>query len=111
VKPETDYAQFDALDIRVGRVQRVEVAASRKPTYRMTIDFGPDVGVKVSCGAFRNYAAETLVGRLVVAIVNFPVKKMGPERSEVLVLGVPDGDVGTIHLTTASPVDPGSPVY
>jgi tRNA-binding protein len=111
VKPQTEYAQFDALDIRVGRVLEVEEAASRKPTYRMTIDFGPEVGVKVSCGAFRNYGREALMGRLVVAIVNFPVKKMGPERSEVLVLGVPDGDTGTVHLTTDTPVAPGSPVF
>ena len=56
MKPTAGYSHFDALDIRVGRVIEVDDAATRKPTYRMTIDFGPEIGVKVSCGAYRNYA-------------------------------------------------------
>jgi len=78
---------FDDLDIRVGRIQAVEEARARKPTFRLTVDFGPEVRVKVSCGAYRNYSADDLIGRLVVGVVNLGVKPMGPEISEVLVLG------------------------
>src|SRR4051812_48775440 len=87
-KSQTGFMHFEQLDIRTGHVLRVEDAETRKPTYRMTIDFGPELGTRVSCGAYRNYAPDELVGRDVVAIVNFPAKMMGPERSEVLVLGV-----------------------
>ena len=70
---------FDDLDIRIGRVLAVAEARTRKPTYRLTVDFGPEVGVKVSCGAYRNYSVDALVGRQVVAIVNLGPKQMGPE--------------------------------
>ncbi len=71
MKPIADYAHFEALDIRVGRVIKVEDARSRKPTYRLTIDFGAEIGVKVSCGAYRNYAPEELTGKAAIAVVNF----------------------------------------
>ena len=90
VKPTADFSHFEALDIRVGRVVKVEDAETKKPTYRMTIDFGPDIGTKISCGAYRNYPKDTLLGQQVVAVVNFAPRKMGPEVSEVLVLGVPN---------------------
>ena len=102
---------FDDLDIRVGRVLAVEEARTRKPTYRLTVDFGPEVGVKVSCGAYRNYSPEDLIGRLVVAIVNLGPKQMGPEISEVLVLGVTNDRGETIFLTTESDVPLGVHVY
>ena len=56
MKPTADYSHFDALDIRVGRITKVEDAATKKPTYRLTIDFGDEIGIRVSCGAYRNYA-------------------------------------------------------
>jgi tRNA-binding protein len=102
---------FDDLDIRVGRVLAVEEARTRKPTYRLTVDFGPEVGAKVSCGAYRNYSPEDLIGRLVVAIVNLGPKQMGPEVSEVLVLGVTNDRGETIFLTTESEVPLGVHVY
>jgi tRNA-binding protein len=102
---------FEELDIRVGRVTAVEEAMTRKPTYRMTVDFGPEVGMKVSCGAYRNYAAAELVGRLVVAVVNLGPKQMGPERSEVLILGVTNAKGETIYLTPEADVSLGSPVF
>ena len=102
---------FDDLDIRVGRVLAVEEARTRKPTYRLTVDFGPEVGVKVSCGAYRNYSPEDMIGRLVVAIVNLGPKQMGPEVSEVLVLGVTNDRGETIFLTTESEVPLGVHVY
>jgi tRNA-binding protein len=96
IKPTADFSNFDALDIRVGRIVKVEDAATRKPAYRMTIDFGAEVGIKVSCGAYRNYAKESLVGQQVLAVVNFAPRRMGPELSEVLVLGVPNAAGETI---------------
>jgi tRNA-binding protein len=112
LKKTAPYDSFDELDIRIGRVLKVEDARTRKPTYRLTIDFGPEVGVKRSCGAYRNYRPEDLIGRLIVGVVNFGPKQMGPEISEVLVLGVTNADGnGTIHLTTESDVPLGAPVF
>ena len=70
MKPTTDFSHFDALDIRVGCIVKVEDAQTKKAAYRMTIDFGPEIGTKVSCGAYRNYAKDALVGQQVLAIVN-----------------------------------------
>lgn len=108
MKPTAPPGAFEELDIRVGRVLDVQEARSRKPTYRITIDFGDELGVKRSCGAYRNYAVEDLVGRLVVAVVNLGPKQMGPEVSEVLVLGVSKPEGGTTYLTTESDVPNGS---
>jgi len=98
-KALADFAHFEALDIRVGRIVKVEDAQTRKPTYRMTMDFGPEIGTKVSCGAYRNYPRDALIGQQVLAVVNFGPRKMGPEISEVLVLGVPRENGETIYLT------------
>jgi tRNA-binding protein len=111
MKPVADYAHFEALDIRVGRVLRVEDARSRKPTYRLTIDFGEEIGVKVSCGAYRNYAPDELIGKAVIAVVNFPEKRMGPEVSQVLVLGVTNAAGETIYLTPENEVPLGGAVF
>jgi len=111
MKPVADYAHFEALDIRVGRVLKVEDARSRKPTYRLTIDFGAEIGVKVSCGAYRNYVPDALVGKAVIAVVNFPEKRMGPEVSQVLVLGVTNAAGETIYLTPESEVPLGEVVF
>lgn len=104
VKPTADFSHFEALDIRVGRVVKVEDAETKKPTYRMTIDFGPDIGTKTSCGAYRNYPKDALLGQQVIAVVNFAPRKMGPEVSEVLVLGVPNEKGETIYVTPQQPV-------
>ncbi len=104
VKTTADFSHFEALDIRVGRVVKVEDAQTRKPAYRMTIDFGPDIGTKISCGAYRNYPKDALVGQQVVAIVNFGPRKMGPEVSEVLVLGVPNEKGETVYVMPQQPV-------
>lgn len=110
MKDTADYAAFAALDLRVGTVLAVEESKARKPTWRLTIDFGPEIGTRVSCGAFLNYTVEELVGQQVVAIVNLPTLKMGPERSEVFVLGVDDGAGGAIRISVEAPVAPGSVV-
>ena len=90
---------------------KVEDAATKKPTYKMTIDFGPEIGQKVSCGAYRNYTKEALLDKQVICVVNFDAKKMGPEISEVLVLGLTNAKGETVYLTTESTVPLGNPVF
>jgi tRNA-binding protein len=111
IKPTTDFANFAALDIRAGRIVQVEDARTRKPTYRLTIDFGPEVGTKVSCGAYRNYAKEALRGKTVICVINFGTKKMGPEISEVLVLGIANAAGETVYLTAEQSVPLGGVVF
>ncbi len=88
------YAQFEAVDIRVGRITRAEpFPEARKPAIKLWVDFGPDIGEKRSSAQItRHYDPATLVGRQVLAVVNFPPRQIGPVMSEVLVLGVPDAD-------------------
>lgn len=111
IKPTADFSHFDALDIRVGRIVKVEDAATKKPTYKMTIDFGPGIGTRISCGAYKSYPKESLVGQQVLAVVNFAPRKMGPEISEVLVLGVPNANDETIYVTPQRPVAPGVALF
>jgi tRNA-binding protein len=79
---------FASVDIRVGRIVDVqEFPEARRPAWRLRIDFGPDVGVKTSSAQITNYAPGDLLERLVLAVVNFPPRQIGPFRSEVLTLG------------------------
>jgi tRNA-binding protein len=89
---EISFDDFLKIDVRVGRVTRAEpFPEARKPAVRLWIDFGPEIGErKSSAQLVANYAPEDLVGRLVLAVVNFPPRQIGPMRSEVLTLGVPD---------------------
>jgi tRNA-binding protein len=111
MKPTANFSNFDALDIRVGKIVRVEDAATKKPTYRLTIDFGGEIGTRVSCGAYRNYPKEALLGRQIIAVVNLGEKKMGPEVSQVLVLGVPNEKDETIYLMPQTDVALGVNVF
>ncbi|MCK5059562.1 MAG: protein secretion chaperonin CsaA [Candidatus Pacebacteria bacterium] len=111
MKPMTEFKNFEALDIRVGKIVNVEDARTKKPTYRITVDFGLEIGTKISCGAYRNYSKESLIGKLVVAVVNFGTKQMGPEKSEVLILGIPNEKGETIYLTSESDVSLGVEVF
>ena len=97
--PEIEFDQFAAVDMRVGRVTDVEdFPEARKPAWKLTIDFGPEIGTKRSSAQIRNYDREQLEGRLVVAVVNFPPRQIGPFRSEVLVLGAVSDEKGVILL-------------
>ncbi len=111
IKSQTNFPSFDALDIRVGTIIKVEDAETKKATYRITVDFGAEIGTKVSCGAYRNYTPEHLVGKQIIAIINFAVKQMGPEKSEVLILGVPGSTSETVYLTPESTVANGVVVF
>jgi tRNA-binding protein len=90
--------EFDAVDMRVGRIVSVEdFPEARIPAWKLAIDFGPELGLKRSSARIVNYDRGQLEGSLVVAVVNFPPKQIGPFVSEVLVLGAVDGD-GTVLL-------------
>ena len=88
------FADFEKVDVRVGRITRAErFPEARKPAYKLEIDFGPELGTKRSSAQLTaRYELGDLEGRLVLAVINFPPRQIGPFVSEVLTLGVPDAD-------------------
>jgi tRNA-binding protein len=106
------FDQFLAVDMRVGRIVAVEdFPEARKPAWKLTIDFGPELGTKRSSAQITNYAREELEGRLVVAVVNFPPRQIGPVRSEVLTLGASDEDGRVILLAPDTEVPLGARIH
>jgi tRNA-binding protein len=102
------WEQFEAVDMRVGRVTEVEgFPEARVPAWKLTIDFGAEVGVKRSSAQITHYPREELEGRLIVGVVNFPPKRIGPFLSEVLVLGALDDEKGVVLLRPDADVQPG----
>jgi len=106
--PTIEFDQFLAVDMRVGRVQAVdEFPQARKPAWKLTIDFGPEVGVKRSSAQITHYPREELLGTLVVGVVNFPPRQIGPFHSEVLVLGALDEEHGVVLVRPDRDAAPG----
>jgi tRNA-binding protein len=102
---------FQKVDMRVGRVLAVDdFPEARRPAWKLEIDFGPEIGVKRSSAQIKHYAREALEGRLVIGVVNFPPLRMGPFKSEVLVLGALDDERGVILLRPDEDVEPGDKI-
>jgi tRNA-binding protein len=106
------WAEFEKVDMRVGIITTARAfPEARRPAYRLEIDFGPELGVKRSSAQItRHYAPTDLVGRRVIAVVNFPPKQIGPFVSEVLVLGAYDEHGEVVLLAVDQPVPPGSKI-
>jgi tRNA-binding protein len=107
------YDDFTKVDIRVGRIIQVEdFPQARKPAYKLRIDFGPELGIKRSSAQITNhYTKEELIGRQVIAVVNFPPKQIGPFISEVLTLGVPDSEGKVVLLSSTKDVPLGGKMF
>jgi tRNA-binding protein len=107
------FDDFLKVDIRVGRIVDVQdFPEARKPAYKLWVDFGGDLGIKKSSAQVtKHYTPETLMGRQVVAVVNFPPRQIGKFMSEVLVLGLPDGDDEVVLLGPEREVPVGGRMY
>jgi tRNA-binding protein len=107
-----EYEDFAKVDMRVGRIVAVEdFPEARKPAWKLTIDFGAELGTRRSSAQITNYSREELEGRLIVAVTNFPPRQIGPVRSEVLVLGATDAEGRVILLGPGADVPLGSRVH
>ena len=107
------YEEFRKVDIRVGTIVSAEpFPEARRPSLKLTIDFGPEIGLKKSSAQIcRHYRIEHLAGRQVAAVVNFPRKQIGKFMSEVLVLGFPDGAGEVVMITPDKPVPNGGRLF
>jgi len=109
----TTMDDFKKLDIRVGKITEVQdFPEAKKPAYKLKIDFGKEIGIKNSSAQItKNYTKEQLKGKLILAVVNFPPRKIGPFVSEVLTLGVPDKNNETILVGPGNDVEVGGRLY
>ena len=113
ITPEITYDDFAKVDIRVGRVIDVQpFPEARKPAYKLWVDYGPEVGVKKSSVQITvHYTPETLLGRQVLGVVNFPPRQIGPFRSEALVLGLPDENGAVVLIGPGQDVPLGGKMF
>jgi tRNA-binding protein len=107
------YEDFRKVDIRVGTIVAVDpFPEARKPAFKLTVDFGPEIGRRRSSAQVTaHYKAEELLGRQVAAVVNFPPKQIGPLVSEILVLGFPDANGGVVLVGVDKPVPNGGKLF
>ena len=109
----TTMEDFDKLDIRVGVIKSVEdFPEAKKPAYKLTIDFGNEIGIKKSSVQIvSNYKKDELIGKQVMGVVNFPPRKIGPFTSEVLTLGVPDEKDNCVLIIPSKKAKVGGKLY
>jgi tRNA-binding protein len=107
------YEDFERVDIRIGTVLAAEpFPEARKPAYKLTIDFGPEIGIKKSSAQVtKHYAIDALIGRRVAAVVNFPPRQIGSMKSEVLCLGFPDAEGGVVLVDVDRDVPNGGKLF
>jgi tRNA-binding protein len=112
-KSAIGYAEFEAVDIRAGTIVEAQhYPEARKPSIKLVIDFGPEIGLKKSAAQIaKHYAPETLLGRQVAAVVNFPPRQIGKFMSEVLTLGFPDEEGGVVLIAPTMPVPNGGKLF
>lgn len=111
--PMATIDDFGKLDIRVGNITEVQdFPEARKPAYKLLIDFGSEIGTKKSSAqVVKNYSKESLLGKQVICVVNFPPRQIGPFLSEVLTLGVPDANGEVVLLRPDTEVPLGGRMY
>ena len=107
------FEDFQKIDIRVGKITEVEnFPEARKPSFKLKIDLGHEIGVKKSCAQLlQNYKSDELIGKQVLCVVNFPPRQIGPAISEVLILGLPDNNNECILITADKEVPIGGKLY
>jgi tRNA-binding protein len=112
-RPLISYADFEAVDIRVGTIVDVQpFPEARKPAFKIWIDFGPEIGIKKSSAQItKHYKQDELTGRQVAAVVNFPPRQIGKFMSEVLTLGFPDEEGGVVLIGPTLAVPNGEKLF
>lgn len=107
------FDDFQKIDIRVGKIIEIqEFPEARKPSYKLVINFGSELGTRKSCGQFvANYSKDELMGKQVACVINFPARQIGPAISEVLTLGFPDEQGNAVLVSPSKNVPLGGQLY